>query len=222
MTYTILMYSGELEVQAKRKAIAILQDEINRILNATRELMYLPEIIIKKDKNSMKNTLEQISGIEEEVENLRKKITREVSDVGGLVIDRENLLNTAYMMDEIGQHITDIAFRLSNLKQITLKNYKLDVELSKFIELIVDEVYKLNEIVRNLNTNSGNAIELSYEIQSIERETHTKYRQLMVKIISDVTNMRELLLLKDIVDGISTMSDKCQRISDLFVLLALS
>ena len=32
------MYSGELEVQAKRKAIAVLQDEINRILNASREL----------------------------------------------------------------------------------------------------------------------------------------------------------------------------------------
>ncbi len=37
------MYSGELEVQAKRKAIAVLQDEINRILNASRELATLPE-----------------------------------------------------------------------------------------------------------------------------------------------------------------------------------
>ena len=32
------MYSGELEVQAKRKALAVLQDEINRILNAGRVL----------------------------------------------------------------------------------------------------------------------------------------------------------------------------------------
>jgi len=42
------MYSGELEVQAKRKAIAVLQDEINRILNAARELATLPELMIKK------------------------------------------------------------------------------------------------------------------------------------------------------------------------------
>ncbi|MCY3854118.1 MAG: DUF47 family protein [Thaumarchaeota archaeon] len=216
------MYSGELEIQAKRKAIAILQDEINRILNATRELVGLPDFIIKKDKSSMKNTLEQITNIEEEVENLRKKITREISDVGGLVIDRENLLNTAYMMDEIGEHITDIAFKLSNLKPNTLKILKLQNDLTKFIELIVDEVYKLNEIVRNLNTNSNNAIELSYEIQSIEREIHSKYRQLTIKIVNEITNMKELLLFKDAVDEISTMSDKCQHISDLFVLLALS
>ena len=42
------MYSGELEVQAKRKAIAVLQDEINRILNAARSLATLPELMIQK------------------------------------------------------------------------------------------------------------------------------------------------------------------------------
>jgi len=42
------MYSGELEGQAKRKAIAVLQDEINRILNASRELATLPELMMKK------------------------------------------------------------------------------------------------------------------------------------------------------------------------------
>ena len=40
------MYSGELEVQAKRKAIAVLQDEINRILNAARGLSVLPNMMV--------------------------------------------------------------------------------------------------------------------------------------------------------------------------------
>ena len=51
------MYSGELEVQAKRKAIAVLQDEINRILNASRELATLTDSLMKKDKKGIKNTL---------------------------------------------------------------------------------------------------------------------------------------------------------------------
>jgi len=45
------MYSGELEVQAKRKAVAVLQDEINRILNAARELATLPEMVVKKKQS---------------------------------------------------------------------------------------------------------------------------------------------------------------------------
>ncbi len=48
------MYSGELEVQAKRKAIAVLQDEINRILNASRELATLTDSLMKKDKKGIK------------------------------------------------------------------------------------------------------------------------------------------------------------------------
>ena len=216
------MYSGELEVQAKRKAIAVLQDEINRILNAARELATLPDLMMKKDKKGIKNSLEQISTIEEEVENLRRKITREVADVGGLIMNRENLLNTAYTMDEIAGYITGIAFKLSNIKITTLKSAKLDEDITKLIELVVDEVYKLNEIIRSLNTNTANAIELAQETQKIEREIDVKYRQATIKLLSEVSNVKELLLIKDVIEGIEEMSDKCQRVSDSFILLALS
>ena len=216
------MYSGELEVQAKRKAIAVLQDEINRILNAARELVTLPDLMMKKDKTGIKNALEQISTIEEEVENLRRKITREVADVGGLIMNRENLLNTAYTMDEIAGYITGIAFKLSNIKITTLKSANLDGDITTLIELAVDEVYKLNEIIRSLNTNTANAIELAQETQKIEREIDVKYRQATIKLLSGVTNMKELLLIKDVIEGIEEMSDKCQRVSDSFILLALS
>ena len=52
------MYSGELEVQAKRKALAVLQDEINRILNASRVLSTLPKMLVIKDKAGIKIALE--------------------------------------------------------------------------------------------------------------------------------------------------------------------
>ncbi|MDC0886040.1 DUF47 family protein, partial [Nitrosopumilus sp.] len=207
------MYSGELEVQAKRKAIAVLQDEINRILNASRELGTLTESLMKKDKKGIKNTLEQISTIEEEVENLRRKITREVADVGGLIMNRENLLNTAYTMDEIAGYITGIAFKLSNVKITTLKSSKLDKDISELISLVVDEVYKLNEIIRSLNTNTANAIELAQETQTIEREIDIKYRDATIKLLNEVKDPKELLLIKDVIEGIEEMSDKCQRVS---------
>ena len=216
------MYSGELEVQAKRKAIAVLQDEINRILNAARGLSVLPNMMVKKDKSGVKNTLEQISSIEEEVENLRRKITRDVSDVGGLIINRDNLLNTAYTMDEIAGYITGIAFKLSNIKGTTLKNADLNKQLTELIELVVDEVFKLNEIIRSLNTNSNKSIELAQETQKIEREIDIKYRKMTITVLNDITNTKELLLMKDVIEGIEEMADKCQEVSDSFILLALS
>jgi len=216
------MYSGELEVQAKRKAIAVLQDEINRILNASRSLATLPESIVKKNKTEIKNTLEQIVSIEDEVETLRRKITRDVADVGGLIMNRENLLNTAYTMDEIAGYITGISFKLSNVKTATLKISNLDKDITELIELVVDEVYKLNEIIRSLNTNTSNSIDLAQETQKIERAIDTKYRQITLKVLTEITNTKELLLIKDVIEGIEEMADKCQEVSDSFILLALS
>lgn len=216
------MYSGELEVQAKRKALAVLQDEINRILNAVRDLSSLPELIIKSDKTEVKQVLERIKNTEDEVEALRRKITREIADVGGLMMNRENLLNTAYTMDEIAGYITGIAFKLSNIKGATLKKEKIEKDLGELIEQAVDQIYKLNEIVRALGGNATVAIDLAHEAQKIERTVDEKYRALTIKVLDEVTTTKELMLLKDVVEGIEEMSDKCLNVSDSFILLALS
>jgi uncharacterized protein Yka (UPF0111/DUF47 family) len=216
------MYSGELEVQAKRKALAVLQDEINRILNASRVLSTLPKMLVKKDKTGIKGALEQISSIEEEVENLRRKITRDVADVGGLILNRDNILNTAYTMDEIGGYITGISFKLSNIKVSTLKTTDLEKNLTELIELVVDEIYKLNEIIRSLNVDASKAIELAQETQKIERDIDTKYRLMSITALDEITDMKQLLLMKDVIEAIEEMADKCQEVSDSFILLALS
>ncbi len=216
------MYSGELEVQAKRKALAILQDEINRILNASRVLSTLPNMLVNKDKTGIKGALEQISSIEEEVEDLRRKITRDVADVGGLILNRENILNTAYTMDEISGYITGISFKLSNIKVSTIKTSSLEKDLTDLIELVVDEIYKLNEVIRSLNVDSSKSIELAQETQKIERDIDTKYRIMSITALNEITETKELLLMKDIIEGIEEMADKCQEVSDSFILLALS
>ena len=217
----LVMYSGELEVQAKRKAVAVLQDEINRILNAGRSLSQLPELIVKKDKAGIKDAMEQITSLEEEVESLRRKITRDGADVGGLILNRENLLNTAYTMDEIAGYITGIAFKLSNIKASTLKSSKLDGDLTELIELVVDEIYKLNEIIRSLNSDSAKSIELAQDTQKLEREIDIKYRKMVLKAL-EISTTSEMLLMKDTIEGIEEMADKCQEVSDSFILLALS
>ena len=216
------MYSGELEVQAKRKALAVLQDEINRILNAGRVLSTLPKMLVIKDKAGIKTTLEQISSIEDEVENLRRKITRDVADVGGLILNRDNILNTAYTMDEISGYITGISFKLSNIKVSTIKTSNLDKDLTELIELVVDEIYKLNEIIRSLNVDSAKSIELAQETQKIERDIDNKYRIMSITALNEITDTKELILMKDVIESIEEMADKCQEVSDSFILLALS
>ena len=93
--------------------------------------------------------------------------------------------------------------------------------MTELIGLVVDEIYKINEIIRSLNTDATKSIDLAQETQKIEREIDTKYRQMVLTAL-DISDNKELLLTKDIIEGIEEMADKCQEISDSFILLALS
>jgi len=215
------MYSGELEVQAKRKALAVLQDELTKLLNAGRDLSSVYALLIKGDSKALQVYLERMRNTEEDVENLRRKITRDVSEIGSLMMNREDILRTAYIIDEIAGYMSGVAFRLSTIKPTVLKK-EFDSEIQSLIDMVVEELLKLNEMARALSMTPLNAIEIALEVQKLERQVDDKYRTLVIKALNDVGNVKDLLLLKDVLEGIEGMADKCLEASDSFTILALS
>jgi hypothetical protein len=158
----------------------------------------------------------------EEVENLRRKMTREISDTGSLMVYREDVLRTAYIIDDIAGYITGIAFRLSNIKITTLKKGKFDADISELINMVVEAIFTLNEMARALSINPSSTIELAQEVQNIERKVDNAYRKVVIKALNEIPNTKDLLLVKDAVEGIEGMADKCQVASDSLTILALS
>ena len=216
------MYNGELEVQAKRKALAVLHDEITHMLNAARDLSSLTDSLIKGTNTETELYLVRMKNAGEEVENLRRKMTREISDTGSLMVYREDVLRTAYIIDDIAGYITGIAFRLSNIKITTLKKGKFDEDISELINMVVEAIFKLNEMARALSMNPSSTIEIAQEVQNIERKVDNSYRKVVIKALNGIPNTKDLLLVKDAVEGIEGMADKCQAASDSLTILALS
>jgi len=159
---------------------------------------------------------------EEEVENLRRKITHEVAEIGSLMANREDILRTAYIIDDIAGYISGVAFRLANTKPSTLKKASFDDDLKQLVGMVDDTIFKLNEMGRALSINPTNAIDLAQDVQKLERQVDAKYRAVIIKALSEISNTKDLLLLKDAVEGIEGMVDKCQEASDSFTILALS
>jgi predicted phosphate transport protein (TIGR00153 family) len=159
---------------------------------------------------------------EEEVENLRRKITREVAEIGSLMTNREDILRTAYIMDDIAGYIGGIAFRLANMKMASLKKAKFDEDLKQLVGMVVDVIFKINEMGRALSINPANAIDMAQEVQKLEMQVDAKYRAVIIKALNEINVTKDLLLLKDAVEGIEGMVDKCQEASDSFTILALS
>lgn len=211
-----------MEVQAKRKALAVLQDEFSRILNSARELSALTTSLLSGDVKDIQASLERMRTAEEEVENLRRKITREVAEIGSLMVYREDVLRAAYLMDDIAGYISGISFRLANMKLSSLKKGKFDEDLEQLIGMVVDAIFKLNEMARALSINPGSTIELAQDVEKLERKVDARYRAVIIKALSEISVTRDLLLLKDAIEGIEGMADKCQETSDSLTILALS
>ncbi|MCS7140564.1 MAG: DUF47 family protein [Candidatus Nitrosocaldus sp.] len=214
------MYSGELELQAKRKALAVLQDEIGKLLNAGRALLTIYSMVLNGDGNGVRVNLERIKSTEDEIENLRRKITMDISEIGSLMVNREELLRTIYLMDEIAGHMSGIAFRLSALRPDIFKS--IDAEVQALLDLVLDELFKLNEMARALSMNPMTIIEMGPAVQRLEKQIDDRYRALVVNGLSNVTDTRDMILLKDVLDGVEGMADKCLEASDHMVILALN
>lgn len=215
------MYSGELEVQAKRKTIAILQEVTNKILNLSRELAIMTDAVIYDNKDGIKESSYKMNILENDILILRKQITREVIAIGSLMTYREDLLRTAYFVDEISGYISGISFRLSNIEPKIIKQ-NFELELKSMVDIIINVIFKINEMSRTLTIKPENTIELASEIQRIEMEVDKKYREVTIKALDKITSQKDLILFKDTIEGIEGMVDKCQQASNSFTILALS
>jgi uncharacterized protein len=215
------MYSGELEVQAKRKTIAILQEVTNKILNLSRELAVMTDAVILDNKDGIKESSYKMNILENDILILRKQITREVVAIGSLMTYRKDLLRTAYFVDEISGYIIGISFRLSNIEAKIIKQ-NFELELKSMVDIIINVIFKINEMSRTLTIKPENTIELASEIQRIEMEVDKKYREVTIKALDKITSQKDLILFKDTIEGIEGMVDKCQQASNSFTILALS
>lgn len=215
------MFSGEAEIQARRKTLAVLQDEVRRVLDTSRELVQLYVALSKNDTTAVQSSLEKIRKAEEDTEQLRRMLTRELAEIGTMMINREDFLRTAYNVEEMSGYIAGIAFKLSQMKYSTVKKAGLTDELRDLIDMSVESVQRLNEVVRALAINPIHAIDLSNSVQKLERQVDDKYRSLTSKVMSEVDSVKDLLFLKDIIQGIEDLVDNCLKATDSITILAL-
>jgi uncharacterized protein Yka (UPF0111/DUF47 family) len=215
------MFSGEAEIQARRKTLAVLQDEVRRVLDASRELVQLYGALQKSDSEGIQSSLDRIRKAEEDTEQLRRMLTRELAEIGTMMINREDFLRTAYNVEEMSGYIAGAAFKLSHVKFAAVKKAGVPDQLKDLIEMSVESVQRLNEVVRALAINPIHAIDLSNSVQKLERQVDDKYRMLTVKVLNEVESVKEMLLLKEIIQSIEDLVDNCLSATDSITILAL-
>jgi len=215
------MFSGELELQAKRKTIAVLQDESRKVVDGVRDLSLAFNMILSKNPKKAKEYLDGVVKAEEEAQNLRRSLTRDLAELGTMVLNREDLLRSAYNIEEIASYSAGIAFRLSQLRYSTLRRKSVSEPLRELLDLTVEAVQRLNQMVRALAINPTTTFDLATSVEKIEKQVDDHYRLFGARLMRGVKSVKELMLLKDVTDGIEDLADRCLAASDSITIVAL-
>ena len=215
------MFSGEAEIQAKRRTLAVLQDESRKVLDAARDLSLAFTALLKNDQKGLQAAQLRIGKAEDDIESLRRTLTRELAEIGTMMMNREDVLRTAYNIEDIAGYLSGIAFKFSQVKRSALRRGKFRDEVKGLVDMSVEALQRMNDLVRALAMNPSDAIRLANDVQKIEREIDDKYRMLSARLLKEVRAVKDLIILRDILESIEDMTDRCLTASDSLTILSL-
>jgi len=177
--------------------------------------------LTKGDRTMVSAALEKVRRAEEDVITLRTALIRELSQVGTLLVNREDLLRAAFAVEDIFGHINGVAFRMSQLPKSSIKNKKYKDSVSMLLGLLIDGISKLNESVRALSINPEQSIQMASQVQQIESTIDNNYREIVAMVMRTATNVKELITVKEVVESIEDCADAMLDASDASTILAL-
>jgi len=215
------MSGPENEIQTRRRTVVVLQDEMRRVLDATRVLLDEYAALIRGDKMQVASALVKVKKAEEDVVTLRSALIRELSQVGTLLVNREDMLRAAFSVEDIFGHINGVAFKMSQLSRASAKNKKYRDAITDLLGLLIDGISKLNESVRALSVNSEQSMLMAARVQQIESSIDSKYRGYVAMTMKSATNVRELIVVKEVLESIEDCADAMLNAADASTILAL-
>ena len=199
----------------------MLQDEMRRVLDATRVLLEEFSGLTKGDRAQVSASLEKVKQAQADVMTLRTALIRELSQVGTLLVNREDVLRAAFAVEAIFGHINGVAFKMSQLQRSSAKNKKYKEAITALLGLLVDGISKLNESIRALSINSDQSIQMSAQVQQIESTIDNDYREAIAMVMKIATNVKELITVKEVVQAIEDCADAMLDAADASTILAL-
>ncbi|MDG6963493.1 MAG: DUF47 family protein [Nitrososphaerota archaeon] len=215
------MSGQEGEIQARRRVVVVLQDEMRRVLDATRVLLDEFNALGKGEKNEVSAALEKVKRAEEDVMTLRTALIRELSQVGTLLVNREDIMRGAFAVEDIFGHINGVAFKMSQLQKGSAKNKRYRDSVLQLLGLLIDGISKLNDSIRALSINPDQSMQMAAQVQQVESSMDTDYREAVAMVMRTATNVKELITVKDVLESIENCADVMLVAANASTILAM-
>jgi len=218
-----MVFPVETEERVKRRALSVCQDHLRRVMEIFRKISQMMDCFVKGDKNLARELFADIRKSEEEVDVARREVSRELAEIGAILMSREDFLRFTNLTSEIADFCEGIAFRLLEIME---RGWKVPTDikegLTKLSSAVFETVSKLRETAMTLNYGASKALEKAREVEAAERIVDDLYRELEVKIVNSHIDIPVMLLLRDVIQILEDAADKAEDASDTARILAFT
>lgn len=218
-----MVFPVETEERVKRKALSVSSDHLREVVDISRKISQLVSVFVSGDKKLAQELFDDIKKAQNSVDSTRRIVSRELAEIGAILMSREDFLRFTNLTSEIADYCEGIAFRLI---QIMERGWKVPKEIKENLIMLSDAVFdtisKLRETVMTLNYGTAKALEKTREVDAAERVVDDLFRQLEVDIIASKMDIPPMLLLWTVVRHLEDAADKAKAASDAARILALT
>jgi predicted phosphate transport protein (TIGR00153 family) len=218
-----MVFPVETEERVKRKALDVSRDHLREVVDISRKISQLVTVFVNGDKNLAQELFAEIKKAQNDVDAARRNVSRELAEIGAILMSREDFLRFTNLTSEIADYCEGIAFRLL---QIIERGWEVPKEIKedliKLSDAVFDTISKLRETVMTLDYGTAKALEKTREVEAAERVVDDIYRQLEVNIIDSKMEFPPMFLLWTVVQHLEDAADKAKAASDAARILALT
>jgi hypothetical protein len=210
-----MVLPSETEERVKRRALNACQDNLRKVVDVSRKIPQLVEHFASGDKENARKLFSEIRTGEEEVVKARRMVSQELSEIGAVLIAREDFLRFTNLSSEIADFSEGIAYYLVEILE---HNWNISPEVKKdLLKLslaVLDTVLKLRETMMVLNYGSQKTLEKAKDVEIAERIVDDQYRALTIKVLNGKLDVPVLLLLREILQLLENSADKAEDAAD--------
>ena len=218
-----MVFPVETEERVKRKALNVSSDHLREVVDISRKISQLVSVFVSGDKKMAQELFDEIKKAQNSVDSTRRIVSRELAEIGAILMSREDFLRFTNLTSEIADYCEGIAFRLLQIMERGWKVPKdIKENLIKLSDAVFDTISKLRETVMTLNYGTNKALEKTREVDAAERVVDDIFRQLEVDIIASKMDLPPMLLLWNVVQHLEDAADKAKAASDAARILALT
>jgi len=218
-----MVFPVETEERVKRRALSVSQDHLRRVMDVTRKVSQMVDCFMKGDRDSARQLFAQIRELEDGVDVARRAVAQELTEIGAILISREDFLRFTNLTGEIADFCEGIAFRLMEIME---RGWEVPPDIKgglvRLSEAAFETISKLRETALTLGYGSAKALEKAREVEVAERTVDDLYRELEIKIINSRIEIPLLLLLRDITLFFEDAADKAEDAADAARILAFA